>query len=304
MISLGNISISTIRSGKGDCIHIRFIGSSGIPHNIIIDSGPSSAAGEFRKLLTDILSQSESLDMLLITHYDDDHIGGILKVGDLGFQEVYFNAYDGEEETGNLSATQAQQLFITLPSAKVHGRIVRGDVIELDGAKITVIAPSQENLSGAMEKMKDVQLAAVSDWNNTLDELMGKQYPSCDSSVSNRASVVFIFEFGSVRLLFCGDAPDDSILDGLEKRSHFDLVKLPHHGSIRNISEKLLDMIDVDTFLICADGTSHPNKQTIAKLLKHYKAVTVYSNYNWWMNGFLKPEDFKYIDRGLNFKLI
>lgn len=271
-----NISISTIRSGKGDCIHLRFIGSLGVPHNIIIDSGPSSAAGEFRKLLTDILSGGEILDMLLITHYDDDHIGGILRVGDLGFQEVYFNAYDGEEETVNLSAAQAQRLFTTLPTAIVHNKIVCGDVIELDGAKITVIAPSQENLSGAMEKMKDVQLAAVSDWNNSLDELMEKKYPPRDSSVSNRASIVFTFEFGSARFLFCGDAPDDSILDGLGKYGHFDLVKLPHHGSSRNISEKLLDMIDADTFLICADGTSHPNKQTIAKLLKHYKTVTVY----------------------------
>ncbi len=90
MISLGKITISTIRSGKGDCIHINYDG-----HNIIVDTGPTSTAGQFRILCNSILTKGESLDALVISHYDDDHIGGILKVGDLGFKNVYFNAYDG-----------------------------------------------------------------------------------------------------------------------------------------------------------------------------------------------------------------
>lgn len=88
-----NLTISTIRSGKGDCVHICFIGSSGQPHNIIVDSGPTSSAGEFRNLLTSIIRSGETLDALIITHYDDDHIGGILKACDPGFTEIYFNAY-------------------------------------------------------------------------------------------------------------------------------------------------------------------------------------------------------------------
>ena len=79
-----NLTISTIRSGKGDCVHICFIGSSGQPHNIIVDSGPTSSAGEFRNLLTSIIRSGETLDALIITHYDDDHIGGILKACDPG----------------------------------------------------------------------------------------------------------------------------------------------------------------------------------------------------------------------------
>ena len=95
---------------------------------------------------------------------------------------------------------------------------------------------------------------------------------------------------------------DDSIADGLITTQRFDLVKLPHHGSSRNISEKMFNLIDAESFLICADGTSHPNKQTISMLLKHYGSVTVYSNYNWWMNDFLQPDDLKYIkDNRLRF---
>ena len=295
MINFDNISIDTIRSGKGDCIHLRFVGDAGIPHNVIIDSGPSSTAGEFRRLIASIISTGESLDALFITHYDEDHIGSILKIGDPGFRDIYFNAYDGAEQTGNLSATQNQRLFHILPTANVHAAVLAGNVIELDGAKITIHAPTEKMLSRAMQKMKeaDVQLAAVHDWKNSLDELMTKPYPCSDASVANQASIVFTFEYGSQRLLFCGDAWEENIPGG-----KYDLVKLPHHGSIRNISDDLLSKLEADVFLICADGTRHPNKQTVAKLLQRYGRITIYSNYSWWLNGFLNAEDMKFIQNG------
>lgn len=295
MITYDNISIATIRSGKGDCIHLRFVGATGIPHNIIIDSGPSSAAGEFRSLIASIISAGESLDALFITHYDEDHIGSILRIGDPGFRDIYFNAYDGAEQTGNLSAVQNQQLFHMLPTVNVHASVSAGNVIELDGAKITIHAPTEKMLSRALQKMRevDVPLAAVHDWENSLDELMARPYPCPDSSIANQSSIVFTFEYGPRRLLFCGDAWAENIPGG-----EYDLVKLPHHGSIRNISEDLLSKLEANVFLICADGTSHPNKQTVAKLLQRYGRVTIYSNYSWWMNVFLNAEDMKYIQNG------
>lgn len=295
MIIFDGISISTIRSGKGDCIHLRYIGDSGTPHNIIIDSGPTSTAGEFRRLLRGILVKGEKLDCLIVTHYDDDHIGGILKVGDPGFQDIYFNAYAGAEETGNLSAVQSQRLFHCLPTAKVHSSVLAGDKIEIDGAEIIIHAPTEDMLRRAKVKMKEaeVQLSAISDWSKPFDELMGEQCSGSDTSIANQASVVFSFEYKSTRLLFCGDAWTDSIPCG-----KYDLVKLPHHGSSRNISDALLSGLDTNTFLICADGTSHPNKKTIAKLIQKYGCITIYSNYSWWMNGFLMQEDMKYIENG------
>lgn len=289
-----NLTISTIRSGKGDCVHICFIGSSGQPHNIIVDSGPTSSAGEFRNLLTSIIRSGETLDALIITHYDDDHIGGILKACDPGFTEIYFNTYAEATETENLSATQNQRLFHSLDRSKIHSSVLAGDEIAIDGARIIVHAPKPEMLSRAMAKMEEAnaQLASVSDWTCSLDDLMAKPYPSSDTSIANQSSIVFTFEYAGIRNLFCGDAWAENIPGG-----KYDLVKLPHHGSIRNISDALLSRIQADTFLICADGTSHPNKQTIAKLLQQYGNISIYSNYSWWMNGFLMTDDMKYIKK-------
>ena len=58
------------------------------------------------------------------------------------------NAYDGAEQTGNLSASQNQRLFYMLPTANVHSVVLAGNVIELDGAKITIHAPTEKMLSG------------------------------------------------------------------------------------------------------------------------------------------------------------
>lgn len=297
-----DIILSTIRSGKGDCIHLKFRGDSGKMRNIVIDSGPSSTAGEFRSLISSICQIPEGLDAFILTHYDEDHIGGILKTGDPGFENIYFNAYDGSAQTENLSAMQNQRLFHMLPDAQVHVSVLAGDEIHLDGAKLVIHAPTEAMLAKAMEKMEaaDGQLSATSDWDRSLDELMEMPYRGADTSAANRASIVFSFVYESRRLLFCGDAWAENIPDG-----SFDLVKLPHHGSIRNLSQELLERLDTTNFLICADGSSHPDKQTIAKLLQRYERITVFGNYAWWMNGFLNEEDKKYICNGqLTFKLL
>lgn len=49
--------------------------------------------------------------------------------------------------------------------------------------------------------------------------------------------------------------------------------------------------------MICTDGKSHPDKQTIAKLLKWKDRINIYASNNWWENHFLIEEDKKYLDR-------
>ena len=68
------LEVYTYNAGKGDCVRLRFDDT----HNIIIDTGVIRFAPAFKRICDEITSAGETLDLLILTHVDDDHIGGIL----------------------------------------------------------------------------------------------------------------------------------------------------------------------------------------------------------------------------------
>ena len=68
---LKTMMISFLRAKHGDCINIRHNDK-----NVIIDSGtPDSDA--YSCLIDEVRAQGQRVDLLVITHYDYDHIGGV-----------------------------------------------------------------------------------------------------------------------------------------------------------------------------------------------------------------------------------
>ena len=96
-----------------------------------------------------------------------------------------------------------------------------------------------------------------------------------DNNTPNGTSIAFILEYKGKKLLFLGDAHEDIIYKNLKELSNhgylldFDLVKLSHHGSIKNISNRLLSLISSKKFLISTNGKGyeHPSKITLAKII-------------------------------------
>ena len=251
MIHYPGLDVTSIRSGKGDCICLRFVGKSGNYRNMIIDTGPTSTSGKFREFCFNLKSRGEKIDTLLITHYDDDHIGGILKVVNdySDISEVYFNAYNGTYPSTNLSASQNQRLFHLFLSkdTKIHSPVLYGNKFSIDGANIIIISPTEDDLQKVMKEMviADSNLSSCSDWINSFEVLMKKELPSPNLTLANSSSIVAIFEYNNIRILLCGDAPAKAICSGLKTVDNktFDLVKLPHHGSARSISYDFLQQI-------------------------------------------------------------
>ena len=74
-------------------------------------------------------------------------------------------------------------------------------------------------------------------------------------------------------MLLTGDARGDHVLDGLEQaglldaqgRVHVSVLKMPHHGSIRNVDGEFLRSVTADTYVISADGRfGNPDHATLA----------------------------------------
>lgn len=283
------LEVYTYNAGKGDCIRLRFAET----HNIIIDSGVTRFAPEFKRICDQIIASGETLDILILTHVDDDHIGGILanlrfSAYECPFQEVWMN-YDGTTSASdtNLSTRQNNEVAARLIARGVPIiHTVKADKRIVVGATIEVLWP--ENTEVEPEQRIDVHLAHHNDYGQSLSHLAEDSIKLHDSSQNNKNSIVFTFDFEDHRLLFTGDAWAEDVV---RATGYFDLVKLPHHGSARNISEQYPSSFHASDYLICTDGVDHPDKQTIAKLEKWYGNINVYSPSAWWKNGYFVDDD-------------
>lgn len=287
------LEIYTYNAGKGDCIRLHFAEI----HNIFIDSGVIRFAPKFKKLCDEIIQKGETLDALILTHVDDDHIGGVL--GNLRyaayqcpFCEVWMN-YFGNAAGGDrtLSVRQNDEVYARLIKQGIPVRTAyKGEQRELEGALIHVFWPERTEIEryNFTDGYNEAQLSFHSDYCRSLSELAEMPLPPHDASKSNRQSILFSFKFENHSILFTGDAWAENVI---EAKGTYDLIKISHHGSARNLSENYPDTIQSSNFLICTDGRMHPDKQTIAKLEKWYGEINIFSPSSWWNSEFFTEED-------------
>jgi hypothetical protein len=136
--------------------------------------------------------------------------------------------------------------------------------ITLAGMELRVICPHQQQL--------DKLHQAWDEWLEEHPKAVAGAVPAAvtrDNSPYNLSSIVVFAECEGKRMLLTGDARDDHILKGLEDAgiagsdgtTHVDILKLPHHGSIRNMRPEFLQRVTADHYVISADGR-HGNPET------------------------------------------
>lgn len=128
----------------------------------------------------------------------------------------------------------------------------------------TVIAPSRRRVE---------ELRAA--WDREIKRLgIARQAAFADDSVFNLASIVTLVAVGGKTMLLTGDARGDDILEGLTAagrlsggRCHVDLLKIPHHGSERNVTTEFFRQVTADHYVVSADGQhGNPDISTLEML--------------------------------------
>lgn len=124
-----------------------------------------------------------------------------------------------------------------------------------------------------------------------------------DKSPTNGSSLAFIIEYKDKKLLFLGDSHEDIIFENLEKLKEkdyelkFDLMKVSHHGSNKNTSNRLIDLIDCEKFVFSTNGISHghPDLEAISKIIvkKTDYQKKLYFNYKLEILEKLNNDDLK-----------
>jgi beta-lactamase superfamily II metal-dependent hydrolase len=177
--------------------------------------------------------------------------------------------------------------------------------IKLDGgATLTLLGPTAESLVRLRRRWS----AAIRDFSpGDVDEAMrrlrerrdyrppdapavfaAKQYGD-DRTPPNGSSIAFVFEYGGISLLLAADSHARTLAESLkrlaEERSttklHFDAVKVPHHGSMGNISDDWLQWVDSDQWMISTNGAifDHPDVATAQLIAAHCKKPKILCNY-------------------------
>lgn len=295
------MEIKFLKANNGDSIHI----SSG-NKNILIDTGTGATYlskpngrlqhGELKSLINDLQSKNEKIDLLVITHWDDDHIGGVLKwfKEDLDsaksmIKHVWFNSgllinqyFQSNSAAGDKTIIYSEynpntsiQQGITFEKYLLENNMsysliktnTEGINNIFDKVKFTLLSPIDKELEKLLTKWESeynpYTSASNKDYDKSFEELLLNEFQE-DTAFHNGSSIAFILEIENKKMLFLGDAHPSVVVDSLTKSCYskknklkIDLMKVSHHGSKANTSDELLDIIECDNFVISTDGSKH-----------------------------------------------
>lgn len=171
------------------------------------------------------------------------------------------------------------------PAAAGKGNLVHDGkpaIAWKNGLKIKVIHPNEQRLAELQKKWdQDLKKAKKAGDNS----IIMASITDPDKSPFNLSSIVCLVEYKSKKILLTGDARGDDITEGLKKNKlldvngkfHVDVLKLPHHGSIRNMDADFFKTISADHYVISANGKyDNPDKELLDIFAEEVKSGTLH----------------------------
>lgn len=227
---VGVLTVAFLDVGQGDAIFIET--PDGV--QVLIDGGPDS--GVVRELSKVMPFFDRSLDVVIATHSDKDHIGGLVDV---------LSRYEVETivRTENKNDTDVAKRF--------------DEGQEQEGAEVFLARSGQQLQLGASTTL----LILSPEGNPTQWE-------------SNTASIVAQLEYGEHTFMLTGDAPvniEEYIATNYSSVIESDVLKLGHHGSRTSTSDIFLDTV-LPKFAVVSAGEDnsygHPHQEVVSALTK------------------------------------
>ncbi len=330
--------LEVLPARKGDCLLLHTDTDRG-PGLVVIDGGPAGVSGDTLIPRLEELRDERGLDvgeplvidLLIVSHVDDDHINGVIdlfekmlerqQAGDpplFQVKELWHNSFDrvlGNDETGALlSSTQfgAASLAAVMEEveegpamdhAKVLAGVKQGDDLrnlaaalqipvnkqfggeliqtgaegpvtrEVAGVEFTVVGPRRPELV-KLQKEFDKWLKDQPPSERTERSLLAALD---DRSAANLSSIVLMAAADSQTILLTGDARSDKMLEGLKESGlcgegetiEVGVLKMPHHGSSRNLDDEgdFLGRITSAHYVFSGNGEhGNPERETLELL--------------------------------------
>ena len=231
----GNLQITCLDIGQGDCISIQFPQGQ----NFLIDGGSSNKKNIARYQILPFLKNRGIgvIDAILISHTDNDHISGVLELFD------YMRAHLTSVRVKNLILPEwtqpddaYQQLVDKAQAAGVNvqkGR--KGEQIALGKASLRFLSPDRGTAG----------------------------------TDANEDGMVVELTYGGFEGLFTGDIGAETEKKLLPELEDVDFLKVGHHGSRYSTCQEFLDVVRPELAVVSCSATNtygHPSGETIERL--------------------------------------
>ncbi len=222
------LEVTFYNVGKADATLLRTKNSK-----VLIDTG---SADEAENLLEQLKEEGvEQIDVLLISHFDKDHVGGAAKIlENMQVKEIY-TSYSCKESKEVSAYENALDEFEYIP------QIVRElYAFSLDGVVYTIYPPEKEEY---------------------------------ERDTSNNSSLVVKATYKKKSFLFAGDIQEDRIPELFQYDIRSDVLKVPHHGEKDPENKELFAAVSPDYGIITSSDEELEAKKVKKQLEKEGAAV-------------------------------
>ena len=215
------LTVSFLNVGKADCILLET--PSGCA---MIDTGHNGDGDDIVQLLSS--KGIETIDFLVITHFDKDHVGGadaVLK--SFPVEKIYEPDYTSETK-------QTAQYRKAIPETTEVLRLSENVSFKLDGIDYSI----------------DVGSGFYSEKN-----------------LDNNSSLVVTATCGEISFLFTGDAEKERLLEMLyEDFPKCAVLKVPHHGQAAKYLRNFIDKISPSVAVITSEDSQPEDASVVSEL--------------------------------------
>ncbi len=253
----GELSIHFLELGNeyaGDCIYIK----AG-DNDILVDAGSRAESVPTIKSYLDRVVLDNSLEYVIVTHADQDHIAGF------SAEEGIFELYECEniiDFARSDKETKVYNNYITKRNAEISAGATHNTVLEcynnINGGKREIMLTESIRLTFLYQKFYENK-----------------------SSHENNYSVCFLLTHGTRNFLFTGDLEEDGeeSLVNSNNLPQVELFKAGHHGSNTSNTTKLLSVIKPKIVTVTCVAGSVEYTQNLENTFPTQNVINNIANY-------------------------
>lgn len=279
---------------NGDSILIKTYDSKYNEIIILIDGGTPST---FEYSLKKHLKETSKIDLLILTHIDNDHIGGLtnffknslinkIEIGEIWYNQPDIEFYEPKSDKALISVPQAED-WKNLIREKKKDVVIKeittdNNTINIKGLEFIILSPTSEIKKKLYEvwlkernKPKEQELKSListikPSYSKSLEELNEIEFKpknSIKNDIYNSSSIAFLLKCFDLSILLLADSRAEVIFENLKnlgfsktKPLEVDFFKISHHGSLNNTSQELLSLIKSNNYIISTNGGTSNHK--------------------------------------------